>query len=45
MEFESADEALRILKQANQIEIEGQKVKIVRLPPDYGKIVQCCMLD
>lgn len=36
MEFESAEEALKVLKQASQIEIESQKVKIVRQPPDFG---------
>ncbi|WAQ96716.1 hypothetical protein MAR_029406 [Mya arenaria] len=38
MEFENADEALAVLKKGNQIEIEGQKVKIVRQPPDFEEM-------
>lgn len=35
LEFESPEKALETLKLANVIEIEGQKVKLVRTPPDF----------
>ncbi|KAH3871032.1 hypothetical protein DPMN_034226 [Dreissena polymorpha] len=35
LEFETVEEAQAVLKKANQIEIEGQKVKIVKQAPDY----------
>lgn len=38
MEFESVDKALDVLKKANVIEIEGQKVKLVRTAPDQSKL-------
>jgi len=41
MEFESSDKALEVLKKGKEIEIEGQKVKIVRTPPDHGNISRC----
>lgn len=35
LEFETVEKALEVLKANSTIEIEGQKVKIVRLPPNY----------
>jgi hypothetical protein len=39
LEFESVDKALETLKGNNTIEIEGQKVKLVRQAPDFGKYI------
>ena len=42
MEFESPEKAMETLKASNLIEIEGQKVKLVRQAPDFGKHLFLC---
>ena len=37
LEFETQEKALEVLKTNSEIEIEGQKVKIVRTAPNYGR--------
>ncbi|KAL4240252.1 hypothetical protein ACF0H5_001046 [Mactra antiquata] len=37
IEFETLDDALQTLKKSNQLEIEGQKVKLVRSAPDQAE--------
>lgn len=44
MEFESPEKAMETLKASNLIEIEGQKVKLVRQAPDFGKHLFLCWL-